>query len=178
MTQQSKPEDVSDNKAVIAAMTLGDADATFDKMAVAEIAVTKIAARFELAIAKLKAKAAELIAPHQKICDEEWDKLSKFIISHAHLFQDPRSRKTSYGSYGLRAGKASVEISDEDKVIEFADRHQLDLYATSYVIDKNAVKGELAKGKVPGASLKPAADEVFGKVEKRLIDDAKKAAQK
>jgi len=163
-------------KEKIAGMSLGDAEDAFSLMAQAEIELARVAAKYEAKIADLKVKCDDESKAAQTRCDEAYDLLSRYITLRPELFEDPRKRKTKWGSFGLQAGKPSAEIIDEAKIVEFADRHKLDLYHTEKVIDKAALLAELQKGKVPGAKLIDAVDSIVAKTEKKLLDDAAKKA--
>ena len=156
------------------ALTVEDADNIFAAMAELQIKRVKVSARFDLAATRLKAKSDELTAPLKKDEDKLYERLAIFIESHKHLFNDPRKRKTAYGSYGLKSGKPSTKIKDEALVIKSSDDHNLSLYKTENVIDVKAVAQELETGKVPGAEKIEGQEKIVAKVEKKLLEKAER----
>jgi len=156
------------------ALTPADADFLFASMAELQIKRVKILARFDLAATRLKAKAEELTKDIKEDEDKVYNRLAIYIQSHDSLFQDPRKRKTPYGSYGLESGKAKTEITDEAKVIEFSDANDLNLYKVENVIDVAAVAKELETGKVPGAKHIDGQEKIVAKVEKKLLEKAER----
>lgn len=157
-------------------MTLLDADALFDQVALAEIEEAKIAAKYDAKIAALKEDAANLAAEHKERKARLWEKVASFMMAHPHLFDKPRSRTTSFGSYGMKTGKPRVEIKDAAAVIGFSMEGREDMHLTYMTpsIDKDYVRKAIEGGvAVPGAALIPAREELFGKVKKELLDAAR-----
>lgn len=156
------------------ALTPADADMLFAQMAELQIKRVKVAARFDLLATRLKAKAEELTKPVKEEEDKFYNRLAAYIEVHDFLFKDPRKRKTPYGSYGLESGKPKTEITDEAKVVEFSDTHNLSLYKLVPAIDKDAVAKELETGKVPGAKKIEGQEKIVVKVEKKLLEKAER----
>jgi len=156
-------------------MTEAEADTIFAEIARLEIEITKTVSGYEKRLNALKMECTDKIAADTEKLEELEKDLCAYIDANKDRFVKPRARKTTFGKYGLRS-VTNVEIKDEQRVIEFADRHGLYLYKIEKKVDKTAVREALLADKpVTGAFIK-SGEESFYNVAKSLIDSAAEAS--
>jgi hypothetical protein len=117
--------------------------------------------RLEAAHAKYEARITPIKQAYEQATALEAAELSDIrreieasIESHPEHFQRPRTVKTQWGEFGLRASQ-KLEIANPDQVVRFADRNgYTDIYETRQAIDKKAVQRIIRDGtSVPGADI-------------------------
>ena len=105
---------LSDNRA-LRSMTVQQADALFQEIALLTVKIEKTKASYEKRIAELKAAAGrETEAPEAEL-REKVATLNHYIQANPERFVKPRQHQTDYGKYGVRT-VSNIEITDEEAV--------------------------------------------------------------
>lgn len=136
-------------------MTVEEADALFAEIADLEIKSAEIAARYDDEIATLKREQTDALSPLSNELKEKIDLLSRYIRANTDRFQKPRKRRTTHGTYGLALSSIlQLDPAKEKVLVEYADRHGLELYSNEIKLDKKSITAALREGRqVPGATL-------------------------
>jgi len=166
------PVIMTDNRAA-AAMTIQEADELFARIATDEIELARIAAQYEKRIAAIKADAEAVLGPVKARIAERAAKLAAYIEAHKDdRFVKPRNRKTSFGTYGLRA-VSNVEVTDLQLLLaDLTARGLTDCFEVNTRIAKAAVGKQLEAGvELSGAEIRSGVRAEY-KVDKALIDEA------
>lgn len=168
------PITLSDNRAAVA-MTVADADQIMRQIADEEISLAALRARAERKIADVKLALETASAPAERRIRELAAKLSRYIDAHQELFQRPRARKTDWGNYGIRT-VSGLKIEDAEALIDYAVQNALPgIIETRVRLSRTGVEKALAEGvELPGAAI-VRGERSFYKIEKALLDRAKKA---
>ena len=134
-------------------MTVEEADALFDKLAILEIKADKTRASYEKKIADLKLNCdRELETLNIEL---EWaeEELCAYILAHPERFIKPRQRKTEYGQYGLRS-VSSLSITNATSAIADVKAQGIDAVITKESLDKKALERAINGGAtIKGVSL-------------------------
>jgi hypothetical protein len=164
------------------------ADALFDEYARLMLQIEKQDAQFEARIAKLKELHHEKVMTLHGNAKTLEEKLIAYVTANRELFENPRSRKTDFGSYGRRNATEDVIIPDvdrfcarvEDIAMASEDKSLFQtLVKTVETPIKSAVKKLLRKGdtRLSGvATLRTGGETVQVKVAKALIDQTRHEA--
>ncbi len=110
---------------------------------------------------------------------EETEKgLNKTIEANPGWFVKPKSRKTTSAVYGLSQGKGSLTVTDEQAVKDYGVQEGLQFVRIKEELDKEAIKAAIGneENKVPGAEITVPKPTGFVKLNKGLLDQAKKSA--
>lgn len=134
--------------------TLEEADLLLRDIALATCRINKSAAEAEAAIADIKARHTAAVARDKAAVAVMEAQLTAFIDIHRDLFTKPKSRKTEFGSYGLRTA-TKLEVADPGKVYRYAIKNgEPDLCVVSYKVSNRAATALIKGGaKIPGATL-------------------------
>jgi len=168
------PTVLTDNRAA-AAMTVADADHLFGLIARDEIDAARLAAQYEKRIAAIKADAEAVLAPVKARIADRAAILAAYIEAHKDdRFVKPRNRKTSFGTYGIRA-VSNVEVIDLQLLLAVLTARALnDCYEINTKIVKSAIGKQLEAGvELGGAEIRTGVRAEY-KVDKKLIDEAVK----
>lgn len=165
------PTVLNDNRRA-AAMTVAEADELFGRIAAGEIEAHRVAAQFEKRLAAIKADAEATLGPIKERIKVRAALLAEYIKDHPDRFIKPRNRKTSFGTYGVRA-VSNVEITDADELLaDLKSKGLAACYEVSERIVKAAVNRELEAGvELAGAELRTGIRAEY-KVEKKLLEAA------
>ena len=132
------------------AMTVEDADALFQHLALLETRIAAKTAAADKKIAEIKKRLKEETDSDSEALASVKAELTRYIGAHPERFAKPRMRKTAFGQYGLRTS-TKLEITDADAVIDYSDDAGLDLYETSRTVIAKAVSAAMADGHIiPG----------------------------
>lgn len=145
---------LSDNRA-LRAMTVQQADALFQEIALLTVKIEKTKAQYEKRIAELKAAAGrETEAPEAEL-REKAALLKDYMKEHEERFIQPRQHKTEYGCYGFR-NVSKLEITDEEAIIKYArDNGHDDLILLKVKLDERALKKAIGDGLlIPGCEMR------------------------
>lgn len=146
------------------------ADALMTEIADLEIQAIKTATRYEERIAALKRLMIEERDATRSLLDARHEDLAG-RVDRMFGAKPPRSRTCASGKYGKHL-VAKVKITDPGKVIAYAKRRRLPLFAVTERVDLPAVRAAISAGrKVPGAVL-TVQDRVFHVVDRRLVEQA------
>ncbi len=159
---------LSDNRKY-SSMTVAEADAMFQRLAMLEINIKRSAAAADKKIAEIKEKHANETDSARREYNDLCKELDGYILANKDRFIKPRQRQTEFGKYGLRTATA-LKITDEDAVVRSSDELKLALYSTKKTVDKKAVEKALSDGmKISGAVIE-SGDIASFSVEKKLMD--------
>ena len=159
---------ISDNREFESA-SVEEADKKFKQLALLEIGIKLKKLMTDKKIAALKSKLVDDLEEVTEDYGKLKDWLNRYILANKGRFAKPRMRKTEFGKYGLRTA-TSLQISDEQKVIESSDKLGLALYETKKAIAKKAVERAIAEGKeIKGAKI-ISGDVVGFNVSKELLE--------
>lgn len=151
-------------------LTPEDARATLEALAHAECRIASAAARTERRIATLKSQFETDTTADRELKGRLEANLTAYILAHRDQFEDPRSMKTQFGEFGLRALANKLTVADSEAVIQWAlDNGYDDLVETTRTLVKDAVKERIKAGQdVPGCAI-PAGEAPYYKVAKSLL---------
>ncbi len=165
---------------MLAALTLGQLVDKVNAFAPRRIKVLAAKAAMDKRIADFAAKEQERFDADfgtlKADTDLEEKEIAMIIINHKDWFQKPRAQKTANCEFGLRKSPDSVKLTNEQALIEWADRNGIPLYEKLPVINKDAVMSELATGTaIPGAEI-VSGERAFVKVKTDNLDAEMKRA--
>jgi hypothetical protein len=134
--------------------SVDDADQLFRDLAVLTKTLRLKDARQELRIAKLQEEHNALTADLRAAIAATKERLVQFVAAHQPLFDEPRTRKSEFGEYGLRTA-TEVVIEDEEALLEeLMERGYEDCFETVRTPVKSAIKRRLvAEETLPHVSL-------------------------
>lgn len=134
--------------------SLDQADTMLRELFDARLAILRREAAAEAQISEIRERLRLDTAQHRLLVELREAQLSAFILANRDLFDRPRMRRTSWGSYGLRSS-SRLEIREPDLLIQWAkDNGYTDLYRTTETLLKPAVAKRLAAGEIiPGADV-------------------------
>lgn len=155
------------------AMSVAEADKLFARIATDEIELARVALQFEKRIAAIKADADAVLGPIKARIGDNAKVLAAYITAHKDdRFVKPRNRKTSFGTYGIRA-VSNLEITDMEALM--ADLKSKGL-KECYEVYEKVIKGQVSKRLDDGVQLEGAevrtGIRAEYKVDKALIEDA------
>ncbi len=155
-------------------MTEEEVKELFNRYAALKIKWTAIAAQAQKEIDVINQRCADEKKPFEAEMELIREDIERYTLVNRTKYETKRSISTPKGKIKLKL-TSSVEILDEQKVIEYSDKNELTLYKNKKNIDKNAVKNyvELTQKEVPGARV-ISGDSVSLDVDKKLIDEATK----
>jgi phage host-nuclease inhibitor protein Gam len=163
---------LNDNRKYVA-MTVEEADRTFALIATLTIDVERISAGYDKRVIALQSECQEKTAPLKERITALEKELTDYINAHPERFEKPRARQLAQGKYGMQKNAPTVEITDENAIIEFSDEEGLYLYSKVVKINKDAIKNAIeSKIEVPGASLK-GGERSFYSIAKTLLEEAR-----
>ena len=144
---------LSDNRAM-RAMTVQEADALFQEIALLTVRIEKTKANYEKKIAELKAAAGrETEAPEAEL-REKVAVLSAYINANPERFVKPRQHQTDYGKYGFRSA-TKLEITDEEAVKLTVKALGIPALTVIEKLDKKALEKAISDGQtVDGCELR------------------------
>lgn len=154
------------------AMTVAEADAIFQRIALLEATIKRESSAADKKKAEIAIALQEKIAPALEERDELVETLTCYIQANPDRFIKPRKHKVGeMGSYGIETDPAKTVINDKLAVVEYAREHGLDLYEEDFKINKKAVETAISVGhKIPGAKIVPAGDVAKYKVAQSYIE--------
>ena len=135
-------------------VSVEQADAMLRDLALASARIAKRAAATDDAITKIKAKYDAEAADDKAAVAALEARLTAYIEANRDRFAKAKTRKTIFGSYGLRAA-TRVEVTDALAAYRFgADNNIDDLCSVSYKVSSRAVARERKAGReVPGCRV-------------------------
>ena len=144
---------LSDNRA-LRAMTVQQADALFQAIALLTVQIEKTKAQYEKRIAELKAAAGrETEAPEAEL-REKVAVLNHYILANPERFIKPRQHQTDYGRYGVRT-VSNIEITDEEAVKLAVKAQAIPALLVIEKLDKKALKKAIGDGAaIPGCEMR------------------------
>lgn len=144
---------LSDNRAM-RAMTVQEADALFQEIALLTVKIEKTKANYEKKIAELKASAGrETEAPEAELRDKV-AVLTAYINANPDRFIKPRQHQTDYGKYGVRS-VSNLEITDEEAVKLAVKALGIPALVVTEKLDKKALEKAIGDGlSIPGCELR------------------------
>lgn len=96
------------------------------------------------------------------------------IENNPEWFPKNKARKTTSAAFGMKAGKGTLKITDEEAIKKFAAKNGLQFVRVVEEIDKDAVKTALNNGdKVTGAEITGKEPKPFVALDKGLVDAIK-----
>ena len=154
------------------AMTVAEADAIFQRIALLEATIKRESSAADKKKAEIAIALQEKIAPALEERDELVETLTCYIQANPDRFIKPRKHKVGeMGSYGIETDPAKTVINDKLAVVEYAREHGLDLYEEDFKVNKKAVETAISVGhKIPGAKIVPAGDVAKYKVAQSYIE--------
>lgn len=154
------------------AMTVAEADAIFQRIALLEATIKRESSAADKKKAEIAIALQEKIAPALEERDELVETLTFYIQANPDRFIKPRKHKVGeMGTYGIETDPAKTVINDKLAVVEYAREHGLDLYEEDFKINKKAVETAISVGhKIPGAKIVPAGDVAKYKVAQSYIE--------
>lgn len=154
------------------AMTVAEADAIFQRIALLEATIKRESSAADKKKAEIAIALQEKIAPALEERDELVETLTCYIQANPDRFIKPRKHKVGeMGSYGIETDPAKTVINDKLAVVDYAREHGLDLYEEDFKINKKAVETAISVGhKIPGAKIVPAGDVAKYKVAQSYIE--------
>lgn len=149
----STPTRLSDNRA-LRSMTVQQADALFQEIALLTVKIEKTKAQYEKRIAELKAAAGrETEAPEAEL-REKVATLTAYINAHPERFVKPRQHQTDYGKYGVRT-VSNLEITDEEAVKLAVKAQGIPALVVIEKLDKKALEKAIGDGlSIPGCEMR------------------------
>ena len=149
----STPTRLSDNRA-LRAMTVQQADALFQEIALLTVKIEKTKAQYEKRIAELKAAAGrETEAPEAEL-REKVATLNHYILANPERFIKPRQHQTDYGRYGVRT-VSNIEITDEEAVKLAVKAQAIPALVVIEKLDKKALEKAIGDGlSIPGCEMR------------------------
>ena len=158
-------------------MTMDGAKAVFARLAQATLRMERRAAAAEVRIAAVKAKLAEDNAGDAAEVAEAEGTLAAFILGNKGMFAKPRQVKTEFGKFGLRDA-TRVDIDDEEALVEaLLENGYDDCLETVRRPVKDAILKRLEAGEALPGCAKVAGELVTCKVDRALVDEARKGAE-
>lgn len=147
------PNRLSDNRA-LRAMTVQQADALFQEIALLTVKIEKTKASYEKRIAELKAAAGrETEAPEAEL-REKVATLNHYILANPERFLKPRQHQTDYGRYGVRT-VSNLEITDEEAVKAAVKENAIPALLVIEKLDKKALEKAIGDGlSIPGCEMR------------------------
>ena len=144
---------LSDNRA-LRAMTVQQADALFQEIALLTVKIEKTKAQYEKRIAELKAAAGrETEAPEAEL-REKVAVLNHYILANPERFIKPRQHQTDYGRYGVRT-VSNIEITDEEAVKLAVKAQAIPALVVIEKLDKKALEKAIGDGlSIPGCEMR------------------------
>ena len=158
------------------AMTEAEADKLFQAIAEETIETTRLLAEYERRLLKLKADAVEVRSRSEAIIEPLAKRLSSYIKAHPERFAKTRTKKTPFGTYGIRK-VSDLEITDEAALIASLKKNELtEAYEVTTKVIKKAVERLLRDGdkRVTGAVIREGERTAYT-VRKELLENAKNA---
>ena len=154
------------------AMTVAEADAIFQRIALLEATIKRESFAADKKKAEIAIALQEKIAPALEERDELVETLTCYIQANPDRFIKPRKHKVGeMGSYGIETDPAKTVINDKLAVVDYAREHGLALYEEDFKINKKAVETAISVGhKIPGAKIVPAGDVAKYKVAQSYIE--------
>ena len=135
------------------AMTVADADALFQEIALLTVKIAKIEAGYEKKIADLKAAANRETEGLEADLHGLAEKLKEYMRNHTERFISPRQHKTDYGTYGFR-NVTKLEITDEEAVKLAVKALGIPALVVTEKLDKKALEKAISDGQpVAGCEL-------------------------
>ena len=135
---------LSDNRAM-RAMTVQEADALFQDIALLTVKIEKTKAQYEKRIAELKAAAGRDTEGPEAELREKVAKLTAYINANPERFIKPRQHQTDYGKYGVRT-VSNLEITDEEAVKMAVKAHGIPALIVIERLDKKALEKAIGDG--------------------------------
>lgn len=144
---------LSDNRA-LRSMTVQQADALFQEIALLTVKIEKTKASYEKRIAELKAAAGrETEAPEAEL-REKVATLNHYIQANPERFVKPRQHQTDYGRYGVRT-VSNLEIVDEEAVKASVRLQNIPALVVTEKLDKKALEKAIGDGlSIPGCEMR------------------------
>ena len=143
------------------AMTVGEADALFLRIARLKAAIDREGAAYKKRLAEMeeahRAKIAAEVAEREALEKE----LCAYILANPGRFAKPRKHQVGQiGSYGITTDPAYVRITDKDAFVDFAlEQGYDDLTRVERTPDKDAALRRIMGGEeIPGAEVVPPGD--------------------
>lgn len=135
-------------------MTVQQADALFQEIALLTVKIEKTKAQYEKRIAELKAAAGrETEAPEAEL-REKAAVLTAYINDHPERFIKPRQHQTDYGKYGVRT-VSNIEITDEEAVKAAVKANAIPALVVIEKLDKKALEKAIGDGlSIPGCEMR------------------------
>ncbi|MEA4862700.1 MAG: host-nuclease inhibitor Gam family protein [Victivallaceae bacterium] len=134
-------------------LTIEEADALFRELALREVQAKRKAAALDKKIAELKDNYDRETEQLRTELDMYKAKLAAYIVACPERFRKPRSRKTIFGTYGLKHASKLV-ISDRQAVIDFARQGGHDFCETKIKLKAKQICEAIGGGlEVPGARI-------------------------
>ena len=136
------------------AMTVAEADAIFQRIALLEATIKRESSAADKKKAEIAIALQEKIAPALEERDELVETLTFYIQANPDRFIKPRKHKVGeMGAYGIETDPAKTVINDKLAVVEYAREHGLDLYEEDFKINKKAVETAISVGECTGGRL-------------------------
>ena len=144
---------LSDNRSM-RAMTVQQADALFQEIALLTVKIEKTKAQYEKRIAELKAAAGrETEAPEAEL-REKVSVLTAYINANPERFVKPRQHQTDYGKYGFRSA-TKLEVIDEEAIKLSVKAQGIPALVVIEKLDKKALEKAITDGQtVDGCELR------------------------
>ena len=144
---------LSDNRAM-RAMTVQEADALFQEIALLTVKIEKTKAQYEKRIAELKAAAGRETEVPEAELREKVAKLTAYINANPERFIKPRQHQTDYGKYGVRT-VSNLEITDEEAVKMAVKAQGIPALVVTEKLDKKALEKAIGDGAaIPGCEMR------------------------
>ena len=144
---------LSDNRA-LRAMTVPQADALFQEIALLTVKIEKTKAQYEKRIAELKAAAGRDTEAPEAELREKVAELTAYIQATPERFIKPRQHATDYGKYGVRT-VSNLEITDEEAVKLAVKAQGIPALIVSEKLDKKALEKAISDGlSIDGCELR------------------------
>lgn len=144
---------LSDNRAM-RAMTVQEADALFQEIALLTVKIEKTKAQYEKRIAELKAAAGRETETPEAELREKAAFLTAYINAHPERFIKPRQHQTDYGKYGVRT-VSNLEIVDEEAVKLAVKAQGIPALLVIERLDKKALEKAIGDGlSIPGCEMR------------------------
>ena len=163
-------------------LTLDDTDRMMEEYARVAAQKAALEARIERRIVELKAAEQPKIDNLDAAMTGLADAIAAYIATHPDEFQRPRTRKTSFGEYGLRAA-TSLDVPPDnlpDLLADLVKDQKTDCYRESLSLVRPACLERIQISaadesffRAHGVAIKTG-DTVVLKVSKSLIDQARK----
>jgi phage host-nuclease inhibitor protein Gam len=158
-------------------MTMDDAKANMQAIALATVRVKVHQAKAEKRLAEIKAATLEKVTEDLALIDTLKEALGAYIGAHKDEFQKPRTVKTEFGEFGLRT-VTELLMKDKEAVLQaLMEAGYQDCVETVHSPVKDAIRKRLEAGEViPGAVIN-SGDTVVCRVNSDLVSCALKEVE-